>query len=279
MSPKDPWHNLRQFTDARIGLGRSGSAMPTREVLEFAFAHAMARDAVTSALDWGEIEKSILALGLKTLQVESAAAERGTYLRRPDLGRQLSPASRQALVHAAENLKAKPDIAIVVGDGLSSKAVSANIAPFLAVVDPHLKKHNWNVGPVVLAHNARVALGDEVGELLAAKAVIVLIGERPGLSSPDSLGAYLTWAPRAGLKDADVPTWFGFFGPAGLPKDIVGKMNSKMVEFAKDPAFAKKLWTVNAILHAQTPEDFVKLLASDSKTNLGFIQAANIKLE
>ena len=203
MTVKDPWHNLRQFTDARIGLGRSGSAMPTQEVLEFSLAHAMARDAVTSALDWNDIEKSLEGLGLTTLRVRSAADERSTYLRRPDLGRQLSPASRQAVVHAGEHLSPKPDLVIVVGDGLSSKAVSANIAPFLGVLIPSIKKIGWSVGPVVLAHNARVALGDEAGELLAAKAVIVLIGERPGLSSPDSLGAYLTWAPRTGLKDAD----------------------------------------------------------------------------
>ena len=203
MSAQDPWAHLKRFTDARIGLGRSGAAMPTREVLDFTFAHAMARDAVTTPLDWSEIEKSLSALGLKTLRVSSAVQDRAEYLRRPDLGRRLSPSSRQALVDHSHTQSPKPDVVVVVGDGLSSKGVSANIAAYLAALSPFVKNNAWHLGPVVLAHNARVALGDEIGEVLGAKAIVVLIGERPGLSSPDSLGAYLTFAPRVGLKDAD----------------------------------------------------------------------------
>jgi len=200
MSTPDPWNNLRRFTDARIGLGRSGSAMPTREVLAFSLAHAEARDAVTTVLDWEEIDRGIRGLGLETVLVESGAADRGTYLRRPDLGRRLSPHSREVLSKLAGPA---PDIVIMVGDGLSSKAVAANIVPFLSALLPHFKRQGVKIGPVVLAHNARVALGDDVAEMLGARAVAVLIGERPGLSSPDSLGVYLTWAPRVGLKDAD----------------------------------------------------------------------------
>lgn len=203
MTTTDPWSNLRRFTDARIGLGRSGSAMPTREVLAFSLAHAEARDAVTTALDWDEVERQINALGLATERVTSAATDRGTYLRRPDLGRQLSPASRQHLNAMASDLPPKPDVVIVVGDGLSSKGVAANIVALLEALLPHVKRQGLNLGPVVLAHNARVALGDEIGEIFGARIVIVLIGERPGLSSPDSLGAYITWAPRIGIKDAD----------------------------------------------------------------------------
>ena len=200
MTTDDPWSNLKRFTDARIGLGRSGAAMPTREVLDFALAHAMARDAVTTPLDWAPVESAAAALGLQTQRVESAARDRGEYLRRPDLGRQLSAASRQTLAALQGE---PPDLLIVVGDGLSSKGVAANIAPMLSVFVPAARVKSWRLGPLLLASEARVALGDDAGQILAAKAVLVLIGERPGLSSPDSLGAYLTYKPRVGLKDAD----------------------------------------------------------------------------
>lgn len=200
MSTLDPWNNLRRFTDARIGLGRSGAAQPTREVLDFAFAHAMARDAVTTPLDWAPIEGQASELGLETMRVASAAESRGEYLRRPDLGRQLSHSARQALM---QHQDLRPDLLIVVGDGLSSKAVAANFQPFLAAFLTQVRNKNWRLGPVILASEARVALGDDAAEALGAKAVVMLIGERPGLSSPDSLGAYLTYQPRTGRKDAD----------------------------------------------------------------------------
>ena len=199
----DPWANLKQFTDARIGLGRSGSALPTHEVLSFALSHAMARDAVTTPIDWAPVEKGLADLGLSSLRIASAAADRSEYLRRPDLGRKLSDHSREALVRAAEMEAARPDLVIVVGDGLSSMAVAANIVPFLTALLPYVTKGGWTLSPVLLANDARVALGDEASEILGGKTVLVLIGERPGLSSPDSLGAYLTFAPRIGLKDAD----------------------------------------------------------------------------
>jgi ethanolamine ammonia-lyase small subunit len=200
MTTEDPWSNLRRFTDARIGLGRTGSAMPTREVLDFAFAHAMARDAVTMPLDWAPIEASARDLGLETVRVSSAASDRSEYLRRPDLGRQLSSASRSALVKLQG---ARPDLLIVACDGLSSKAITANFAPFLSAFLPFVSEKAWKTGPVLLADEARVALGDDAGEIMGAKAVLMLLGERPGLSSPDSLGAYLTYKPRVGLSDAD----------------------------------------------------------------------------
>lgn len=196
----DPWNNLRKFTDARIGLGRSGAGLPTREVLAFSMAHAEARDAVTTPLDWDEVERGIAGLGLETVRVHSAAEDRATYLRRPDLGRRLAPESRELL--AAQSGGKRPDVVVMVGDGLSSKGIAANAVPFLSALKPRLAKQGLTLAPIVLAGNARVALGDEVGELLAGRSVIVLIGERPGLSSPDSLGIYLTFAPRVGLKDA-----------------------------------------------------------------------------
>ncbi|MBS0235644.1 MAG: ethanolamine ammonia-lyase subunit EutC [Proteobacteria bacterium] len=199
----DPWANLKQFTDARIGLGRSGSAMPTHEVLNFALSHAMARDAVTTPIDWTRIENGLADLGLSTMRVASAASDRSEYLRRPNLGRKLSDHSREALMRAAEMEAQRPDLVVLVGDGLSSTAVTANIVPYLTAFLPYAAKSGWKLSPVLLAADARVALGDEAGEILGGKAVLVLIGERPGLSSPDSLGVYLTFAPRVGLKDAD----------------------------------------------------------------------------
>ena len=200
---RDPWANLKRFTDARIGLGRSGSAMPTREVLNFALSHAMARDAVTTPIDWAPIEQGLQDLGLKAHRVSSATRDRSEYLRRPDLGRKLSDTSRAELLRVMKGGAARPDLVVLVGDGLSSMGVAVNILPMMSALLPHARQAGWKIGPVLLANDARVALGDEAGEILGAKAILVLIGERPGLSSPDSLGAYLTFAPRVGLKDAD----------------------------------------------------------------------------
>ena len=199
MSTNDAWQALRGFTEARIGLGRTGSALPTGEVLKFSMAHARARDAVTTHLDWAPIEESLAGLGLAWVRIESAAEERDTYLRRPDLGRRLSAHSRQTLVELGG---AKPDLLILVGDGLSSTGVAANAVPLITAFLPLARGSGWSLAPVLLANQARVALGDDAGEMLGARAVAVLIGERPGLTSPDSLGAYLTWAPKVGRKDA-----------------------------------------------------------------------------
>lgn len=197
--PPDPWTALRRHTPARIALGRTGASLPTHEVLAFSLAHAQARDAVQTPFDSAAVTEAIADLGLSTLPVESAAADRATYLRRPDLGRQLSQASRSRLERAA----GKPaDLAIVVADGLSSTAVHAHAAPLIAALLPLIRAEAWGLAPVVVAHQARVALGDEVGQILGARLVLLLVGERPGLSSPDSLGAYLTLAPRVGLTDA-----------------------------------------------------------------------------
>ncbi|MGE3231053.1 MAG: ethanolamine ammonia-lyase subunit EutC [Hyphomicrobium sp.] len=200
MKPEDPWEVLRRFTDARIGLGRSGSGMPTREVLKFSMAHAQARDAVKTPIDWSPIETGLAALGLDTRRIASAATDRDTYLRRPDLGRRLSPGSRQEL---AELTPPETDLLVVIGDGLSSTAVTANAVAAMTALLPHVKKHKWRLGPVLLASQARVALADDAGEFTKARAALMLIGERPGLSSPDSLGAYLTWEPRVGRKDGE----------------------------------------------------------------------------
>lgn len=186
---EDPWTGLRAFTAARIALGRCGHSLPTRELLAFQLAHARARDAVHQPLD-----VSSLAIH-PALVLASAAADRPTYLRRPDLGRQLDPASAQRLKGGDW------DAAIVVADGLSATAVHRHAAAVIDALTPQLE--GWRLAPVCIVRQGRVAIGDEIGARLGARLAVMLIGERPGLSSPDSLGAYLTWAPRPGRTDAE----------------------------------------------------------------------------
>ena len=200
MSTDAVWPALKRFTEARIGLGRAGSALPIKEVLNFAMAHAQARDAVTTAIDWEAIERQLATLGLTSIRVDSAASDRDTYLRRPDLGRRLSADSRRRLADAAGPT---PDLLVLVADGLSSTGVATNAAEVIAALLPMARASGWKLAPAVLATQGRVALGDDAGEVLNARAVLVLVGERPGLSSPDSLGAYLTYAPRIGRKDGE----------------------------------------------------------------------------
>ena len=208
----DRWAALAALTPARVALGRAGASLPTREVLAFALDHARARDAVHIPFDAAAVAGQLEALGFETLQVDSAAADRATYLRRPDLGRRLSPKSRALLEGQPQ---AEPDLLVVVADGLSSTAVHAHAAPLLAALRPHAVTQNWRLGPVVLAHQGRVALGDEIGALMGARFVVLLVGERPGLSSADSLGAYLTYDPRVGRSDAE-RNCISNIRPAGL---------------------------------------------------------------
>ena len=195
----DPWGALREHTPARVALGRSGVSLPTRELLAFGCAHALARDAVHLPLDAVALCEQLLAHGWPSLHVRSAAPDRATYLLRPDLGRRLDEGSAARLrEHTTEGC----DVQLVVGDGLSSLAVSRHAVPLIEQIRAQAPA-TWRFGPVVVAEQARVALGDPVGELLHARLAVVLIGERPGLSSPDSLGLYLTWAPRSGRNDAE----------------------------------------------------------------------------
>jgi len=195
----DPWTKLRQYTDARIALGRSGTSLPTKPHLEFQLAHARARDAVHHELDVPAFAETLRARGLETVLLHSAAESRSMYLQRPDKGRRLdaqSRASLEALPRPAEPY----DAVFVIGDGLSALAIEENAASFLDAVLPTLKE-DWRIAPLCIVKEARVAVGDEVGEILGAKMVVVLIGERPGLSSPDSMGIYMTLNPRVGLTD------------------------------------------------------------------------------
>ncbi len=197
MTAPDPWTALRRHTLARIALGRTGASLPTAEWLRFAEAHALARDAVHTPLDVPALVAALRQHGIEPAVVASAAADRATYLRRPDLGRRLAEASAAALQPGPGGL------AVVLADGLSARATQAHALPLLLALRAHLEAAGDALGAVAVSTQARVALGDEVGERVGAGAVLVLIGERPGLSSPDSLGAYLTWAPRRGRRDAE----------------------------------------------------------------------------
>jgi ethanolamine ammonia-lyase small subunit len=188
----DPWRLLRQSTQARIGLGRSGHALPTSALLAFQAAHAVARDAVHEDLDVDSLTEQ---LGHPPLVVESAAPDRTTFLQRPDLGRQLSTGSPARLV------REDCDVAFVLADGLSARAVHQHGVALMRATCELLT--GWTVARTVIARHARVALGDEVGALISARIVVMLIGERPGLSASDSLGAYLTYEPRIGRLDSE----------------------------------------------------------------------------
>ena len=192
----DPWLALRRATPARVGLGRTGDAMPLRPVLDLQLAHARARDAVQEALDVGALTTALAPH--RIVGVRSAAADRATYLKRPDLGRALDPACRPDLSRDAD---APLDCVFVLADGLSAVAVARHAPALLAACLPLLG--SLRIAPLVIATQARVALGDAVGEALGARLCVVLIGERPGLSAADSLGAYVTYDPRIGRRDAE----------------------------------------------------------------------------
>ena len=192
--------DLRSLTPARVALGRSGASLPTRALLEFTLDHARARDAVHAPFDAPALVAGLGGLGVPVCEVASRARTRSDYLRRPDLGRRLESASAQRLLVRDAALGR---LAIVIGDGLSPAAVHAHSVELMRSLLPRLCAANIDVGSIVVASGARVALGDEIGAILKARMVVVLIGERPGLSAPDSLGAYLTFAPEIGRSDAE----------------------------------------------------------------------------
>ena len=199
--PRRPIRDLRTLTPARVALGRAGASLPTGALLDFTLDHARARDAVHATFDAPRLIAELGELGLPLTEVKSCAVDRRDYLRRPDLGRRLDVASGERLAACA----ARPGgLAIVIGDGLSAMAVHAHAVALLQSLLPRLAAdHAVATSRLVVASGARVALGDEIGAILGARMVVMLIGERPGLSAPDSLGAYLTFAPRPGRTDAE----------------------------------------------------------------------------
>lgn len=189
---------LRDYTPARVELGRAGVSIPTRALLEFQLAHARACDAVHLPLAVNSLVVELKQKGIESINLSSAARNRDEYLKRPDLGRRLSNDSRERL--ASLRIEGEYDAAFVIADGLSALAVHRHAVPLLDLL---LRDLDGRIAPVAIVEQGRVAIGDEIGELLRAQLTVVLIGERPGLSSPDSLGAYLTWQPRPGRTDAD----------------------------------------------------------------------------
>ena len=191
--------DLRQFTMARVGLRRTGNSIATSDLLDFQLAHARARDAVHGPFDPASLAEEIEGAGFQAFTVSSAAANRHEYLRRPDLGRRLDDCSRQAM----KKLCGPYDVVFIFADGLSPVAVQTQAAALLRLIAAPLDPAEWRIAPVVIATQARVALSDEIASLAQASLAVMLIGERPGLSSFDSMGAYLTWSPQAGRTDAD----------------------------------------------------------------------------
>lgn len=191
---------LRSLTLARVGLGRTGVSQVTRDVLDFARCHAMARDAVHAHIESAALAATLSEIaGGETLRLHSAAADRKNYLQRPDLGRKLDEPSRTLLEYAPQ--AGGCELALIVADGLSALAVERHAAPLVKELLARLK--SWKIAPPCVVEQGRVAIGDEIGAALGAEIAVVLIGERPGLSSPDSLGAYITWHPRPGRSDAE----------------------------------------------------------------------------
>jgi ethanolamine ammonia-lyase small subunit len=196
----DPWHTLRRFTQARIAQGRSGCGLPTSALLDFQIAHAAARDAVHQPWAIDGFAKEVEALGLEALSLSTPVASRVRYLQRPDQGRCLDEASRWLL----KSRKAEAiDVALIISNGLSSTAVDCHGLALLKAISDTYQRSSLRLGPICLVPNGRVALSDEIGALLNARLAVIIVGERPGLSAADSLGIYLTYAPRVGNTDAE----------------------------------------------------------------------------
>lgn len=221
----DPWGSLKAFTSARIALGRTGIATPLKEVLDFKMCHAHARDAVYSMLEVDALEEALQQFHSSVIIVSSRASDRTVYLQRPDHGRNLDAAS-------ANNLKNESsysvDVVIIIADGLSATAINKHAIQLLKKLIPLLKQSVLTIAPLVIAQQARVAISDEIGSLLNAKLSLILIGERPGLSSPDSMGAYITYHPSPGTTD-ESRNCVSNIRPEGLSYDLAAEKIAKLI--------------------------------------------------
>ena len=227
----DSWGHLKTYTRARIALGRTGVSLPTEEILQFSYAHAMARDAVHAPLDASALSARLQQNGFESLQVGSAVPDRTSYLLRPDLGRQLAAESAALLGTTGP---AGCDLALVVGDGLSSLAVTRHALPVLVALR-ELLPQGWRVAPVIVAQQARVALSDEIGALLKARVVAMLVGERPGLTAADSLGIYITYQPHVGRQDSE--------------RNCISNIRPEGLSYAE--AARKALWLITEAMRLQ----------------------------
>ncbi len=260
-----PWEALKNFTDARIALGRAGVSLPTAAHLAFQLAHAQARDAVHLPFDAHGMQASLQGLGLPTLRLHSQAADRAMYLQRPDLGRRLDAASLQALAEwqARQDDPRGFDLAFVLVDGLSALALHQNAVALVALMLQRLRSDTnqpWTVAPLTVVAQGRVAIGDEVGAALRANCVVVLIGERPGLSSPDSLGLYLTWAPKVGTTDA-ARNCISNVRPAGLSVDTAALTLHRLL------AQARQRQLTGVGLKDDVDQQLIRLDAANPETN------------
>lgn len=195
----NPWERLKKHTNARIAMGRAGGSITTKELLKFNYDHARARDAVHIPLNITYIKPALEALAEKVLVISSQAETRDVYLKRPDLGRRLCDSSKECLAREAKGKEY--DIAVIVADGLSALAIENNAVPFLDKFIPDARSKGFSIAPLTIIEQGRVASGDEAARLLNSKLAVVLIGERPGLSSPDSMGIYMTFNPEKGTTD------------------------------------------------------------------------------
>ena len=241
MNTPSKWRDLRRFTDARVALGRAGNALPTAAHLDFQEAHARARDAVWSCLEVAKLEDELSPLGLPIQRVTSQAEERRRFLLRPDLGRRLPEGTVLP--------KAPGSIALVIADGLCASGVQQQAPALLSVLVPALSKAGFTPGPIIIAEQARVALGDDVAEAMEAAAIVVLIGERPGLSATDSMGLYITWAARRGSNDA-MRNCISNIRPGGLSADFAAAKALWLL------AEARKLGATGVALKDEMPSTY-----------------------
>lgn len=221
----DPWRGLKAFTNARIALGSTGVAAPLKEVLDFRLCHAHARDAVYSVLKTDELTSSLQQFQLPVISVNSLAKDRTVYLQRPDHGRKLNNGS----IGKIENESSSADVAIIIADGLSATAINEHAVPVLNKLIPLIRRSGFAIAPIVIASQARVALADEIGSLLNAKLSLILIGERPGLSSPDSMGAYITYRPSPGLTD-ESRNCVSNIRPEGLTYELAAEKLARLIQ-------------------------------------------------
>jgi len=226
----DPWHRLRTYTDARIALGRTGGSLRTESLLDFRMAHARARDAVYAPFDAEAFAKELSASGIKTVMLSSKAPTREDYLANPSLGRSLSRQSHRILEET--EILPQPDLAIIVSDGLSANAAQRHAAATIVPLARRLADAGWTLGPVFVVPLARVKIQDEIGVRIHAKITLMLLGERPGLDSPDSLGAYFTYAPSSGSTDAD-RNCVSNIRPEGLPPDAAAETLFRLLTLSR----------------------------------------------
>jgi ethanolamine ammonia-lyase small subunit len=231
INENDPLAQLREFTAARIGIGRTGASIPLKQSLAFKLAHAHARDAVYSELDLEKLSEELKQFELPVLQLHSQATYREQYLQRPDLGRQLNEES-VGILGGYNNY----DIAIIIADGLSANAVNSNAVSLLKILIPQLQTAELKFAPICLVKQGRVAIADDIGMYVKARLSLILIGERPGLSSADSVGAYITFNPRTGLTD-ESRNCISNIRPYGLSF----RSASKKIFYLVQEAFRRKL--------------------------------------